>query len=89
MYSMVGTIAEVNCASAPQVQVTLKSQTITMKLHADNLEKVSFKAAGSASPGKAATCAGLRGRTARISYFLVSERPWDGEIQVVEFRGQQ
>ncbi len=89
MYSMVGTIAEVNCASAPQVQVTLKSQTITMKLHADNLDKISFKAAGSAAPAKGTTCPGLRGRTARISYFLVPERPWDGEIQVVEFRGQQ
>ena len=47
VYSMVGTITEVNCASTPQIQVTLKSQTITMKLHADSLEKVSIKAAGS------------------------------------------
>jgi hypothetical protein len=86
---MVGTITDVNCASAPQIQVTLKSQTITMKLHADNLEKVSIKAAGSAAPAKVTSCTSLRGRTARISYLLVSERAWDGEMQAVEFRSQQ
>jgi tetratricopeptide (TPR) repeat protein len=89
VYSMVGTITDVNCASAPQIQVTLKSQTITMKLHADNLEKVSIKAAGSAAPAKVTSCTSLRGRTARISYLLVSERAWDGEMQAVEFRSQQ
>ena len=89
VYSMVGTITDVNCASAPQIQVTLKSQTITMKLHADNLEKIAIKAAGSTAPAKGTTCPGFRGRTARISYLLVSERPWDGEMQAVEFRAQQ
>ena len=88
VYSMVGTITDVNCAGAPQIQVTLKSQMITMKLHADNLEKVPIKAAGSAAAAKGTTCAGLRGRTARISYHLVSEKAWDGEMQEVEFRSQ-
>jgi len=59
-----------------------------MKLHADNLEKVPIKAAGSAAAAKGTTCAGLRGRTARISYHLVSEKAWDGEMQEVEFRSQ-
>ena len=85
---MVGTITEVNCASAPQVQVTLKSQTITMKLHAESLEKVSIKSAGSATAAKGTTCASLRGRKARVSYLLVSAKAWDGEMQVVEFRSQ-
>jgi tetratricopeptide (TPR) repeat protein len=88
VYSMMGTITDVNCAGAPQIQVTLKAQTITMKLHADNLEKVSIKTASSASPAKGTTCASLRGRTARISYLLVSGRSWDGEMQEVEFRSQ-
>ncbi len=48
IYSMMGTITDVNCAGAPQIQVTLKAQTITMKLHADNLEKVSIKSTGAA-----------------------------------------
>ena len=86
---MIGTITDVNCASAPQIQVTLKAQTITMKLHADNLEKVSIKSAGSAGAAKGATCSSLRGRSARISYILVSEKTWDGEMQSVEFRSQQ
>jgi hypothetical protein len=88
VYSMVGTITDVNCTSAPQIQVTLKSQTITMKLHADNLEKVSIKPAGSAAAAKGTTCSSLRGRSARISYFLVSQKAWDGEMQAVEFRSQ-
>jgi tetratricopeptide (TPR) repeat protein len=88
VYSMMGTITDVTCTSAPQIQVTLKAQTITMKLHADNLEKVSIKSAGSASAAKGTTCASLRGRTARISYLLVSGRSWDGEMQEVEFRSQ-
>ena len=85
---MVGTITDVNCASAPQIQVTLKSQTITMKLHAENLENVSIKAAGSATAAKGTTCTSLRGRIARISYLLVPAKAWDGEMQVVEFRNQ-
>jgi tetratricopeptide (TPR) repeat protein len=88
VYSMMGTITDVNCAGAPQIQVTLKAQTITMKLHADNLEKVSIKTAGTAAAAKGTTCASLRGRTARISYLLVSGRSWDGEMQEVEFRSQ-
>lgn len=88
VYSMVGIITDVNCTSAPQIQVTLKSQMITMKLHADNLEKVSIKSAGSAAAAKGTTCSSLRGRTARISYLLVSEKAWDGEMQAVEFRSQ-
>jgi hypothetical protein len=88
VYSMLGTITDVNCASAPQIQVTLKAQTITMKLHADNLEKISIKSAGAAAAAKGTACASLRGRTARISYLLVSGRSWDGEMQEVEFRSQ-
>jgi tetratricopeptide (TPR) repeat protein len=88
IYSMVGTITDVNCANAPQIQVTLKSQTIAMKLHSDNLENVSIKAANSSVAPKGTTCASLRGRSARVSYHLVSEKAWDGEIQSVEFRSQ-
>jgi tetratricopeptide (TPR) repeat protein len=88
IYSMVGTITDVNCTGVPQIQVTLKSQTITMKLHADSLEKVSIKSAGSDAAAKGTTCSSLRGRTARISYLLVSQRAWDGEMQAVEFRSQ-
>jgi tetratricopeptide (TPR) repeat protein len=88
IYSMVGTITDVNCANAPQIQVTLKSQTIAMKLHSDNLENISIKTANSTVAPKAPTCASLRGRSARVSYHLVSEKAWDGEIQAVEFRSQ-
>ena len=82
---MVGTITDVNCASAPQVQVTLKSQNLVMKLHADSLEKVAIKV-GAALAGKGTTCSSLRGRNARISYQFVTGKAWDAEMQTVEFR---
>ena len=86
VYSMVGTITDVVCSNAPQVQITLKAQTIVMKLHADDLGKVAIKSAGSTAPTKNAACASLRGRSARVSYLLVSDKTWDGEMQLVEFR---
>jgi hypothetical protein len=83
---MVGTITDVGCANAPQIQITLKAQTITMKLHADDFGQVAIKAAGSRALVKNTACASLRGRTARVSYLLVSDQKWDGEMQIVEFR---
>jgi tetratricopeptide (TPR) repeat protein len=88
VYSMIGTISEVTCSLPPQILLTLKSMTISLKLHADNLDKLPIKSADSAGPAKENFCGGLRGRTARISYHLVSDKAWDGEIQDVEFRGQ-
>lgn len=86
VYSMFGTIAAVNCASAPQVQITLKAANITMKLHANDLAKLEIKSEGATAPAKGTTCSSLRGRTALISYLLVSQRAWDGEIRTVDFR---
>ena len=87
-YSMLGTITDVNCASSPQVQITLKSLTILMKLHAEDLAKVLIKTAGSEAPAKNFSCASLRGRSVRVSYSLVLDRAWDGEMQSVELRSQ-
>ena len=86
VYSMFGTIATVNCAGAPQIQITLKAANITMKLHADDLAKLEIKSEGSAAPAKGTICSSLRGRTALISYLLVSQKAWDGEMKSVEFR---
>jgi hypothetical protein len=86
---MVGTITDVNCASAPQIQMTLKSQTIVMKLHANDLAQLSIKSSGAATASKGANCSTMRGRSARISYLFVSGKPWDAEIQTVEFRNPQ
>jgi tetratricopeptide (TPR) repeat protein len=88
VYSMVGTITDVLCTSAPQIQITLKAQMLVMHLHADDLEQVAVKSAGSNTPAKNTTCNALRGRTARVSYLLAPDKPWDGEIQAVEFRSQ-
>lgn len=88
VYSMVGMVSDVTCSLPPQILLTLKSMTIALKLHADNLDKVSIKSADSAVPGKENFCAQLRGRSARISYHLVSDKAWDAEIQDIELRGQ-
>ena len=86
VYSMIGTITDVSCADAPQVQITLKAQTIVMRLHAADAAHLTIKASGTGSPAKNAVCPVLRGRSARVTYQLVSEKKWDGEIQTVELR---
>jgi hypothetical protein len=86
VYSMLGTITDVVCANAPQVKITLKAQTIVMHLHASDLGQVAIKSAGSSVPAKSTSCASLRGRSVRVSYLLVSDQTWDGEMQTVEFR---
>jgi tetratricopeptide (TPR) repeat protein len=82
VYSMVGTITDVSCTDAPQVQITLKAQTLVMHLHAADAAHLAIKPA----PAKTAGCPGLRGRSARVTYQLVPEQKWDGEIQSVELR---
>jgi tetratricopeptide (TPR) repeat protein len=86
IYSMVGTITEVTCTSASEVQLTLKSLTILMKLHAVDVAKLSVKSASAEIPSKISSCASLRGRSVRISYNLVLDKPWDGEMQEMELR---
>ncbi len=86
VYSMVGTITDVSCADAPQIQITVKAQTIVMHLHAADVAQLTVKSSGTNSIAKSAVCAGLRGRSARVSYQLVPDKPWDGEIQSIEFR---
>jgi tetratricopeptide (TPR) repeat protein len=85
-YSMVGTITDVNCAAAPQVRITLKAQTIVMHLHSGDFSQVAIKSAGKDSAEKKPVCAALRGRSAHVSYKLVSEKDWDGELVSIEFR---
>ena len=85
VYSMVGTISDVNCSESPQVRVTLKAQTIIMHLHAADIAHLVFKLEGPGSLPKV-SCATLRGRSARVSYLLVSGKEWDGEMQAVELR---
>ena len=86
IYSMVGTITEVSCVDAPQIQITLKAESIVMHLHAADLAQVTIKPSGTATLAKNAVCTGLRGRSARVSYQLVSDKKWDAEMQTVELR---
>ena len=86
VYSMVGSISGVSCAEAPQIQMTLKAQTIVMHLHADDVSKMSVKSSGASSVAKNTACTGLNGRSARISYQLAHDKKWDGEIQSIELR---
>ena len=85
-YSMVGTIAEATCTAAPEIRITLKAQTIVMHLHSGDFSQVEIKSAGASSVAKKPACAALRGRSARVTYQLVSEKEWDGELVSIEFR---
>jgi tetratricopeptide (TPR) repeat protein len=57
VYSMIGTMADVNCSFAPQVTITLKAQMLTMHLHAYDLTKIPIPSSG----GSAGTSAGASG----------------------------
>jgi tetratricopeptide (TPR) repeat protein len=85
-YSMVGMITDVNCASTSQIWITLKAQSIVMHLHSGDFSQVAIKSAGTIAAAKNVGCASLRGRSARVSYQLVSEKDWDGEVVEIEFR---
>ncbi len=88
-FSMIGTITELNCSSAPQLRFTLKSQMIVLHLHADDIARIPFKSSAANAPGKLANCSALRGHTARVTYVFVEGKPWEGEIQDLEFRNPQ
>jgi tetratricopeptide (TPR) repeat protein len=88
IYSMVGTITDATCTSASEIQLTLKSLTILMKLHAVDMAKLPVKSATAGAAAKISSCAGLKGRNVRVSYNLVLDKTWDGEMQEVEFRNQ-
>jgi hypothetical protein len=88
VYSMVGKIAEVNCSDAPQMQITLKALNIVMRLHAADTAQLTVKSTGTTPVAKTAICTGLRGRTARVSYLIVQDKKWDGEIQTLELRNE-
>jgi len=61
---MVGTITDVNCAAAPQIQLTLKAQTIVMHLHSRDYSQVAIKSAGTNSAAKKPVCARSRAKRA-------------------------
>jgi hypothetical protein len=86
VYSMVGKISNVNCANAPQIEITVKALTIEMKLHAADTAQLTIKSTGTTPLAKGSACTGLRGRTARVSYQFVQDKKWDAEIETIELR---
>jgi tetratricopeptide (TPR) repeat protein len=88
IYSMTGTIATVSCADSPQIKITLKAQTIEMHLHSGDIAHLTIKSAQPGTQAKGGACTSLRGRNARVSYTLVSDKAWDGEIETIELRNE-
>jgi hypothetical protein len=87
-YSMTGTISAASCTSGPQALITLQAGTIVMRLHAEDLSKIEVKAeVGNAMAAKT-SCVQFVGMKARIAYHLASQKPWDGEIQKIDFLNQ-
>jgi tetratricopeptide (TPR) repeat protein len=87
-YSMIGTVAAVNCAGAPGMQITLQAGMIVMHLHATDFAKIGFTSTAGNSTAPRPTCQQLRGKKARISYQLASQESWDGEISSIEMQSQ-
>jgi tetratricopeptide (TPR) repeat protein len=88
LYSMVGTISQVECTAFPQLLLKLEAGTIAMRLHAADFKMVAFKPSAATVPSSKVACGSLQGRRARVSYQLDSQKSWDGEIQSVEFVNQ-
>jgi hypothetical protein len=84
VYSMMGAIAAVNCANAPQALFTLQSAGIVMHLHAADFAKLEIKSAAGNVSAARISCVQFAGKKARISYQLASGKFWDGEIVSVE-----
>jgi len=85
---MVGTVSHVDCAEFPQLILKLEAGGIAMRLHAGDFKTVAIKPSTANVPSSKASCGGLQGRRARVSYQLDSQKSWDGEIQSVEFVNQ-
>lgn len=88
LYSMVGTVSQVNCTVFPQLIFKLEAGAIAMRLHASDFKMVTIKPSSANVPPSKASCGALQGRRARVSYQLDSQKSWDGEIQSVEFVNQ-
>jgi Tfp pilus assembly protein PilF len=87
-YSMMGTISAVRCSDPPQMLLTLTAGSLVMRLHASDLAQLIVKSAGSNAFEKDTPCERFGGQSARISYQLTPGQAWDGEIRLVEFRGE-
>jgi tetratricopeptide (TPR) repeat protein len=89
LYSMSGTISQVDCAAFPQLILKLEAGGLAMRLHASDLNVVAIKPSTATMPSSKTSCGALQGRRARFSYQLDSQKSWDGEIQSVEFVNPQ
>jgi tetratricopeptide (TPR) repeat protein len=85
-YSMTGTIEELSCADAPQAQMTLQASGIVLHLHAADFDKIEFKMGDRNDAAAKPTCIQFAKKQARVSYDLVSGKPWDGEIISVDLQ---
>jgi tetratricopeptide (TPR) repeat protein len=79
VYSMLGTIGNVNCGDGKEIQVTLQFGSIAMKLHAEDISQLT-------STPTSDFCSRLNGKKAHIVYFLVTGKSWDGEIASIEMQ---
>jgi hypothetical protein len=89
LYSMSGTISQVDCTAFPQLILKLEAGGLAMRLHASDFKAVAIKPSTVAVPSSKTSCGALQGRRARLSYQLDSQKSWDGEIQAVEFVNPQ
>ena len=88
LYSMVGTVSQVDCTAFPRLILKLEAGAIAMRLHASDFKMVTIKPSSATAPSSKASCGALQGRRTRVSYQLDSQKSWDGEIQSVEFVNQ-
>ena len=78
-----GAVTEVTC-TGNEMLVKLQSGDRLLALHARDYTRINFDQDVGFDTKDFQPCAQLKGRTASITYTLVNDKPYNGEIQSIE-----
>jgi tetratricopeptide (TPR) repeat protein len=78
-----GQITELVCGHAPEVILTLTTETSSLLLHASDITKISIQDHAKASDATQLPCSKWRDRRARVSYQAAPSRMTQGEIETI------
>jgi tetratricopeptide (TPR) repeat protein len=78
-----GKVKDAAC-DGKEMKITVTVRDVDFDLHARDYSRVSFNAGTPFESGKFDPCTQLRGRDAEVTFIMVENKPYDGEIQSVE-----
>ncbi len=81
-----GTIREVDCPAGPVLVLTLVTGAQTLRLHANNSYQLEYQSLNWQPPPHFNPCTDLKGLPAEITFRLLKDQPYDGEIVAITVR---